>query len=357
MRGIPHIDRWSVARAPMVVLVIAVCGWGSSAMSQPARAGSGRSDPPYLKVSRVERALLEENRGLPVIAPSEPGSEGLDESTASGQRRHQEAQVSTRLPEGYVLAARPATFVRDEAGLVAHPVVGADDRVVPPLRLLPNQQLEMLEAVLGALPENATLLLTGRVTEFKGDNYLLVQHLDQQIEPAAPEPQTRLTPDEPPEDVGPAGEHGTPVETEPSAEEILRKLMEQQARREVVLPPEVYAAENAAGPDAATQDSDAMTGSAADAAWAAETMLIDRVGRILPDGHSWVFVFEDIGDRPANKPVPLLPGRLLESAIQMSQNGTRPAVFIVSGEITLYKGNNHLLLRKLLVRRDLGNIR
>jgi hypothetical protein len=31
-------------------------------------------------------------------------------------------------------------------------------------------------------------------------------------------------------------------------------------------------------------------------------------------------------------------------------------VFIISGEITLYQETNYLLLRKVLVRRDLGNL-
>ena len=56
-------------------------------------------------------------------------------------------------------------------------------------------------------------------------------------------------------------------------------------------------------------------------------------------------------------PIRLLPNRLLETALAISGAGTRSVVFIVSGEVMEYKGMNYLLLRKVLVRRDLGNFR
>jgi hypothetical protein len=86
-------------------------------------------------------------------------------------------------------------------------------------------------------------------------------------------------------------------------------------------------------------------------------MLIDRPGRIIPGDTWWTFAFEDLGTEPDVEPVRLLPNRQLEAAIAQSGAGTEATVFVISGEITVYKGVNYLLLRKVLVRRDLGNFR
>jgi hypothetical protein len=39
-----------------------------------------------------------------------------------------------------------------------------------------------------------------------------------------------------------------------------------------------------------------------------------------------------------------------------SANGTGDVVFVVSGELTEFHGLNYLLLRKVLIQRDLGNL-
>ena len=57
----------------------------------------------------------------------------------------------------------------------------------------------------------------------------------------------------------------------------------------------------------------------------------------------------------ATAQVPTAVAGLSEAAV--SGGGTRGVVFVVSGEITDYHGSNYLLLRKVLVRRDMGNFR
>ena len=86
-------------------------------------------------------------------------------------------------------------------------------------------------------------------------------------------------------------------------------------------------------------------------------MLIDRVGRVVPGEKWWTLVFENRGQQASDKPIRLLPSQLLESAISLSKGGTQSAIFLVSGEITTYENNNYLLLRKVLLRRLVGNIR
>lgn len=86
--------------------------------------------------------------------------------------------------------------------------------------------------------------------------------------------------------------------------------------------------------------------------------LVDRAGRLTREG-PW-FVFNFIGDNnPTATPDPpmrLLPNRMLERMIRESKGSTVSVEFIVSGEVTDFMGENHLLLRKLLRKRSVGNL-
>lgn len=85
--------------------------------------------------------------------------------------------------------------------------------------------------------------------------------------------------------------------------------------------------------------------------------LVDRPGRLARQEDFWVFSFEDRGQGAPELPIRLLPNRMLEDMEDMSAGGTRPIVFIVSGEVTEYRGLNYLLIEKLLTRPDLGNLK
>lgn len=85
--------------------------------------------------------------------------------------------------------------------------------------------------------------------------------------------------------------------------------------------------------------------------------LVDRPGRLTREGQYFVFSFESRGQGAPERPVRLLPNRLLEDMEVYSEEGSRPVVFIVSGEVTEYRGVNYLLIQKLLVRPETGNLR
>ncbi len=85
--------------------------------------------------------------------------------------------------------------------------------------------------------------------------------------------------------------------------------------------------------------------------------LVDRPGRLARQEDFWVFSFEDRGQGAPELPIRLLPNRMLEDMEDISAGGTRPIVFIVSGEVTEYRGLNYLLIEKLLTRPDLGNLK
>ncbi len=87
------------------------------------------------------------------------------------------------------------------------------------------------------------------------------------------------------------------------------------------------------------------------------TYLTNRAGRLTREGDWWTLSFE--AENPAAAPEPpmkLHRNRLLEHMIRESESTAGTPVFIVSGEITEFMGENYLLMRKVLRRRDMGNL-
>ena len=87
-------------------------------------------------------------------------------------------------------------------------------------------------------------------------------------------------------------------------------------------------------------------------------MIIDRVGRIHfdPEGLRWMFTFEADGASLAEPPVTLHPCRLLEIMENAVDHSSETLRFRISGQISQYQGRNYMLLRKVLMVYDLGNL-
>jgi hypothetical protein len=85
--------------------------------------------------------------------------------------------------------------------------------------------------------------------------------------------------------------------------------------------------------------------------------IVDRPGRLTSEGEYFTFSFESRGRGAPEIPIRLLPNRLLEDMEIASAGGTKPIVFVVSGEVTEYRGVNYLLVQKLLARPNIGNFR
>jgi hypothetical protein len=68
-------------------------------------------------------------------------------------------------------------------------------------------------------------------------------------------------------------------------------------------------------------------------------------------------VFEsDHPDRP-EPPIKLLPNKSLEFMVRTSERESIGLVFLVSGEATVFQGENYLLSRVAMQRIDTGNLR
>jgi hypothetical protein len=130
--------------------------------------------------------------------------------------------------------------------------------------------------------------------------------------------------------------------------------MKLKPMKSVVLPERATAPE----PDTSLSDLDAPNNESvtrSGPSWPEGTLLVNRSGRVIPGDSGWMFAFENLGKNPKNPPIRLLSNRLLETAVAMSAGGKKGIVLTISGEVTVYKGFNYLLLRKVLFRHNLGN--
>jgi hypothetical protein len=307
--------------------------------------------PTYTKTRQISPGIQPGTDDVPILLPTQPG-QGPKTATSSSASLTRKTPL---LPEGYVVAARRGRIVQEGSW---HVVKLADEEGLPkarPMRILPNQKLALLESVLREVETSPVFVLSGRVTEFQDHNYLLVSVVE--VEQMSSSPTTQ-----------PTGDRATTTRptnstdklgrtAEPTADDIMKRLLEHRRRKALVLPGDMPVARTR---PAGADDND-TEGRGQDAAqkrassWPEQALLVDVVGRIIPAREGWLFVFDDPGQEAAREPIGLLPNRLLETAIEKSAGGSNSAVFVITGEITSYQGGSYLLLRKLLLRRDLGN--
>jgi hypothetical protein len=164
---------------------------------------------------------------------------------------------------------------------------------------------------------------------------------------ASPDPEAvSPSPAEAPEAAPPAPPE--PAPGQPTAEEVLRAFEQDRPKNAPLMPVEV----SLTGPNG-RQD---PLSQRARARYPDGYMLADRAGRISRENQWFVFTFESTSTAFEEPPLKLLPNLMLERAAFEIQ-GSPNLVFVVSGEITDFNGENYLLLRKLLRRRQLGNLR
>ena len=162
---------------------------------------------------------------------------------------------------------------------------------------------------------------------------------ESQTPPAEPEQPESKPPPPPPPDQPPG---------QPTAEDVLRAFEQDRPKNEPLTPVEVSLTPPGGKEDPAAKRPRAR--------YPDGYMLTDRAGRISREGPGYVFSFESTSTAFEEPPVKLLPNLMLERAA-FEILGSPNLVFIVSGEITDFNGENYLLLRKLLRRRESGNLR
>jgi len=197
----------------------------------------------------------------------------------------------------------------------------------PPIKLLHNVVLEVMVRTAGG-GQALTFAVSGEMTVFEGENYLLPQ-----VALRAPEGALRAE----------APTHPTASDAAP--EDVLQILQKQRPQREA-MPVESLSHSDKGG---------SGFGSGV-AAMPDGAPLANRAGRLVREGGWWTFLFEsDHPDHP-EPPMRLMPNMTLEMMVKAAAAGGNGTVFIVSGEVTLFHGRNYLLPRMALRRIDAGNL-
>jgi len=287
----------------------------SPATGKPGEPPSGvRSSP---TAEDVLRALQQRRPSDEVIPP--------------GSRAGKAAAPRDRglLPEGASIVSRRGWLAQEDWWrFVFDPADGQ-----PPLKLLPNAPLEQMVRTLRGAAGPVAFVVSGEVTVFQGENYFLVT-LAARSAPPGDQPEAPVAP--PPD--APA--------TDASAEEVLARLQAQRPEQTGL-----------------TQDPGAEAEGGPNAGLLGRTLILDGAplancaGRVIRRGQWWSLTFESDRPQAPQPPLKLLPNQVVEMMVRTAERGASGLVFVVSGDVTLFEGENYLLARAATRRMDLGNLR
>lgn len=142
----------------------------------------------------------------------------------------------------------------------------------------------------------------------------------------------------------PTTQPADPVLRQPEQADLLRKLLARRQRPEPILPRH----------EGASASTEPKVGPDGHPLLVEGTFIAERPGRLEhADGEAY-YVFNLDGEGAGPRRIPILKNQLLELMEQEAQAGYQD--FIVSADVTRYRGSNYLLLRKVLRRLSNGNL-
>ncbi|MCH7840721.1 MAG: hypothetical protein IID38_10875 [Planctomycetes bacterium] len=295
--------------------------------SEPAPTPVTARDRTESNRTTAEELLRELQRRRPVNSVIPP----------SGARDRANLSLEPKLwPEGWTVLDHPGRLERVGAWWVFH---FQDSKAGGSVKVLPNAALEVMVHI-QADSENAnSFTISGEMTVFGLENYLLVRTVRRR---AAASPSPTVT--EPESDSAPQA----PIAADASVEDVLA-VMEAQQPVDALLAAE--------GLMPSHDDAVEKKAYAARALRVDGSPLVSRLGRIVPRGDWWAFRFESTQADAPDPPIKLLPSKNTERMVQAREREKVGLVFVVSGEITAFEGENFLLPRLAVQRIDLGNLR
>lgn len=134
----------------------------------------------------------------------------------------------------------------------------------------------------------------------------------------------------------------------PEQADILRNLLRQQDRLTPIAPQPLGPRE---GGSAASQPG---MGAEGEHLLFEGTFLVERPGRLVREGGRAKFVFYPEAGSSGPQTMEICPSQLLETMEREAEAGFSD--FIISAEVTAYRGSNYLILRKVLRRVGHGNL-
>lgn len=254
--------------------------------------------------------------------------------------REDKSTLDSRLyPEGYAIVEQSGVLTRDGDWWAFEP--DPANRGDSPIRLLANQQLEVMKLTAHAAQGQAKFMVSGEMTVFENQNYLLIHRAV--LERSSPS-ETR-TPNQPKPPAA-APEKKKPGSNEQSIERVIESI------RLLRPPVESLAPQVLSSPTDPSNDGASFNPSVLPEG----TVVVRRPGRIVRRRNSWFFVFEsDHSDYP-EPPIVLHPNQTVELMIKTSEQGAKGLVFLVTGDVTLFQNRNYLLPRVAIRRIDSGNL-
>lgn len=328
----------AIAAALLVFQAVPSAGALRASSNRPPRL-----EPPGFKSSEqrakvrptAEDLLRELRKRRPVPEVIQPVSvtgriEGLDDPVL--------------VPEGTSVVDRVGRLRRDgEDWVFVSKAQPAGDNA--PTRLLPSANLEVMVRTARGSRRPVTFVVSGEMTVFQGRNHLLIRHVrrSDRAERAA---RARLA--KPPDPDPSAGAVPPPANpSEPGSAVDVLSVLQQARPDEQPLRPDPLPARRQREREASATRTLIPEG----------TPMVRRPGRLVLDGRSWAFAFESDSTEMPEPPMRVLANLNTELMVRAAEGAIAGQVFIVSGEVTLFEGENYLLPRVAMRRIGAGNFR
>ncbi len=266
--------------------------------------------------------------------------------------------------------AAPGPHPRSTLSSSVEPVANGDRRVDQadpldvPIEILPCRQLAILTRIGSSQNKRKFLFqVNAEVTTYRNRNFVLPQSVHA-LSLFGRQPQTQTEapagtfPDQrnrDSDDSTPASYPASPRDPNDPRKGTLRETLLQIPRP---LPLERLKAAEGSNAAAAGAKKTYVMGVTPRSDLLENSMVIDRIGRLAynPEAGSWLFDFESDGVGLSEPPVALHPNRLLQKMEELTERETQGLKFRVSGEIFKYQNVNYMLLRKMFVVTDGGNL-
>ncbi|RME41958.1 MAG: hypothetical protein D6788_00105 [Planctomycetota bacterium] len=339
---------WGVALALL-------CGQSGLPPSDDPSHGDGKQKKPEMKEVHVVDVDLSGLLRATNVRERPTAEELLKALRARRPERPLIPPVEGLRPRGPKLQPE-GTLLVDRAGRLHHDglwwwLTFTDGRPPERMKLLPNGALDVMvsSATSGA---GDRFIISGEVTVFEGENYLFVRGVRRDRKDTSPSLESSAanednqaaapaTAETPQIDGEAQAAESRPAVPAGSAEDVLA-AMRRQTPPEVLIP-------------GSTPEEDADAGGSL-FLLPEGTPLINRAARLTRKGNWWALTFEaDDPDHP-EPPIRVLPNRKLETMVRAWEEEPAGLVFLVSGEMTVFRGENYLLPTVVIRRMASANL-
>ncbi|MGB0717543.1 MAG: hypothetical protein ACPGXK_16820 [Phycisphaerae bacterium] len=342
-------------------------GWDAAHAQAPTPTESKKSDDQNASPDQSKPDAADTNGGktsstadpaVPVVVEKEDAREHLTAADVLQALQRQRPEQRIIAPEGKLLMPRDAR--RDQLLPEGYPVVDISGSIrwespwwvfapdethdLKPMKLLPNAILEPMARSAGRNGEGQSeFSVYGSVTEFAGENYIFAQFVarrdarrataaSQVLSPTGNGPANGTVAGGSTESPSNANARSTTADGD--VDDIMTAL---EAQRPSVDPLSIVAVTQAHSPSTAEEAKPSILPEG--------EPVSSRLGRLIRAGEWWTLVFESETDKPGELPLRLLPNRNLERMIQHNVDDTSGTLFVVSGRLTIFEGQNYLLTR------------